>query len=1360
MSQTYPYLARSTIRYKSPHPTDLSFAKDETIRVTGPSPDDEDWLVGESIDGSRSGGFPRDFVVRVEEPDAPKTSESHAVGEPAVDAPPQVLESKEMQPNAVPSSASAGESQDIQPDTRTSASEDVKTDNDLVESSERLHIGEEGSHVAAAHPVAEPIATTSAPHPHTVSSPSPAKTSPAPPPTATTESPEKHQSFRDKLAAFNRSSGSAGGLPPPLKPKPLGSSGGVGTWSWKQKQQQQNPAASEDTSRSLAAEPSGGHLPQASAVPEAEPATHPSAGMSASDAKTSIAAGGSLRERMAALAGAGAFGGDKPKGPPPPVASKPRAWKRPEAPAGAESVGAVGALPGMGASSAVNDMATTESGAEPAIESAKSELSGTGVGDEGGEEAEDEEEQRREKERRAAIAARMAKLGGRGVMGMPMPIGGAANATPMPVQTESGPVEHEGRAPAEEAGSVLPSTADTDAGHSRDIDTDNVVAESVSTPPTSIVMPAIPRKAGPPRRKAPARTDTGGSAVSGGSMPLTDSQASSVSVPPLQTDTPVPPANPHMVQVSSPTTEGDDREIPLPKTEEELAREREFEEAGRGPRGAEGAEAAGIALLPVDQTAQAEQAREVPPAEHHEVGTGTTLHHQRSLPPPPPPVEDEEDDDDDDDASHAEAQKKDTAPNTFVGDVNESSLPVEGHTSHSAHPIGFQPLHAPAPIASGGEHVPPRDHAISPPNAPRNMLGLPKDEMEMKHDEAHVPDPTGELSEGEKEEAEAPVPPARSVGLSNDEGERAKPAGPRPLPPSPARALPEAQGVTATHTVVPPSIASSVPEDKNVYLDTSETQKGEGSPLPPRRQTSMQTSASTGIASPEREADRIPATTQEPPVNTQESAQSSTPEDADAIRRQGIAARMAKLGGIKLGGPPMFQRSAAPSGESPLSPPCAGRNEILGSPTSTVPPPVAPIPATDSQDVPEATENETEEQAARRRQATLARLRAGGALGFGLFNNNPSADEGKGERSPLDPSGHADLPAVKPPSPITRSSTATEDYPQEQTNETPDSRLVEHTEEISVHGTVEEEEDPEEQAPPPPPRRSLSIKSPITSPNLSASATMPSFHAAARSTSRLSESQVPTPESGLAHPLPPVAPGLYVQEPDTMEETHEHEATDEVGPPPPSRVRESSTQTRSSLDRSESRASRLSTSSRTSERERGIPPPSPVMGPRRSESSARPGYTELREAVRSYGVKVARAAGKLIESGKKHTIGDGSPRALVWTAMAEAGLDANKTLGTLIWEQQGSTIQQRLDDIQIGDIVVLHDVKLKGKKGLLSYTQQAGSVQEPVFAICSHVDDKKTKIKVYQYDRGHPDNVTYRLDDVQSGLVRIFRPMP
>lgn len=74
----HAYYSTSTrrIKYKSPHATDLSFAKGETIRVTGTLPpsaaaaadgdgdddeedDDEDWLVGESLDGKRKGGFPK-----------------------------------------------------------------------------------------------------------------------------------------------------------------------------------------------------------------------------------------------------------------------------------------------------------------------------------------------------------------------------------------------------------------------------------------------------------------------------------------------------------------------------------------------------------------------------------------------------------------------------------------------------------------------------------------------------------------------------------------------------------------------------------------------------------------------------------------------------------------------------------------------------------------------------------------------------------------------------------------------------------------------------------------------------------------------------------------------------------------------------------------------------------------------------------------------------------------------------------------------------------------------------------------------------------------------------------------------------
>jgi myosin tail region-interacting protein MTI1 len=97
---------------------------------------------------------------------------------------------------------------------------------------------------------------------------------------------------------------------------------------------------------------------------------------------------------------------------------------------------------------------------------------------------------------------------------------------------------------------------------------------------------------------------------------------------------------------------------------------------------------------------------------------------------------------------------------------------------------------------------------------------------------------------------------------------------------------------------------------------------------------------------------------------------------------------------------------------------------------------------------------------------------------------------------------------------------------------------------------------------------------------------------------------------------------------------------------------------------------------------------------------------------------------------------DGDARALVWAAMSDAGLDANTSFGTLILEQNGPSVLRRMDEPRPGDIVVLSDVKLKGKKGLHSYTQAAGSVEIPVFAICSEFETKKTKVKVWQVEQG------------------------
>ena len=198
----------------------------------------------------------------------------------------------------------------------------------------------------------------------------------------------KPGSLRDRIAAFENKGGAAPATPPgppPPRPKP----GGV---QWKPKPS--SPPTSPDR-------PTAG---------ERKPPS--TGGMSASDAMESIGRGGSLKERMAALQGKGGFGG-----PPPPVAPKPNVerpkWKPPPAipPVSSDDDSKEGI--------AHVDVTGREASRSPpprVLGSPTPESQGasnregdvvTHEGDGGDPDPEEEERQRR-----AAIAARMARLGG------------------------------------------------------------------------------------------------------------------------------------------------------------------------------------------------------------------------------------------------------------------------------------------------------------------------------------------------------------------------------------------------------------------------------------------------------------------------------------------------------------------------------------------------------------------------------------------------------------------------------------------------------------------------------------------------------------------------------------------------------------------------------------------------------------------------------------------------------------------------------------------------------------------------------------------------------------------------------------
>jgi len=232
--------------------------------------------------------------------------------------------------------------------------------------------------------------------------------------------------------------------------------------------------------------------------------------MSAADAKVSIGQGVSLKERMAALQGLHGFGGGSASPPPKPATEKPK-WKPPPV------------VPPP-----VVDEDERDESAKPAVvpegESDARKHEPTAEAEQAGDEGEGQEEPdpgEEERQRRAAIAARMARLGGARV-GMAPPVFAKKpdvkkqgslkveddehKETPVePAPAVSPPAEPAVVSPPETA-SITSQTSDavaTDYFESKD--PGHLSPETGSTPPVrspAMPVPAGPRRAAPPRKRA------------------------------------------------------------------------------------------------------------------------------------------------------------------------------------------------------------------------------------------------------------------------------------------------------------------------------------------------------------------------------------------------------------------------------------------------------------------------------------------------------------------------------------------------------------------------------------------------------------------------------------------------------------------------------------------------------------------------------------------------------------------------------------------------------------------------------------------------------------------------------------------
>jgi len=704
--------------------------------------------------------------------------------------------------------------------------------------------------------------------------------------TLSSDTPEPSKlSFKDRLAAFNKpkdvpAAGGARGPPPALKPKPAGAAGL--TWSQRQKLREEEEkrvkesGGSEETDQVTAQSTS---VPETSAVPPTinvgqaqSSATTTSAeektGMSASDAKASI--GLSLKERMAALQGSQAFGGagagaasasDDPTSPSETTGKKPpaRTWKRPEAEEGSLPLPGQMPMPGMGRSNSARSTEGISGGGIGSEETGEAASGHAGEGIQTGEEGEDEEQ--KEKERRAAIAARMARLGGRGMFGGPPPLAPKPGGPPKPaaIDTETATSQSAdlSSSPVDQQRSAEPITSP--------VESQPISADQVAAPGGGIAMPAIPRRAAGPRRR-------GGAAATGAGPSRSESQMSGTGSEQVTSPIAESPAgdSPQIAKETPAAPEFVSPSAGAGLTSAEQSEERLVEEqAGAGPQGAAGAEAAGIALAPAPAPSQPPALAKLDEgnlggedlgrhgdgpvligaeggADSEDRGTLNEAVIQGgsarmpSMPPPPPPpggfdsdedAEQSEDDDQDDLLREAKSGQMHAQPSRIDVEEGLPQQPEEDEQDMASprSPVAFAPLHSPA---VDHHEASTRQHMTSPSNtSPGNSalasLGLPRDEIEMKH-EHEAEEQAQEEEEDDDDDDDAPPPPPRADRPAD------RPSGPRPMPNPPVLG----------QTAVPEQVVQSESQDDENVGD-------EPTPAPPpRRRDTLEKPTQVGVALP------------------------------------------------------------------------------------------------------------------------------------------------------------------------------------------------------------------------------------------------------------------------------------------------------------------------------------------------------------------------------------------------------------------------------------------------------------------------------------------------------------------------------
>ena len=95
------------------------------------------------------------------------------------------------------------------------------------------------------------------------------------------------------------------------------------------------------------------------------------------------------------------------------------------------------------------------------------------------------------------------------------------------------------------------------------------------------------------------------------------------------------------------------------------------------------------------------------------------------------------------------------------------------------------------------------------------------------------------------------------------------------------------------------------------------------------------------------------------------------------------------------------------------------------------------------------------------------------------------------------------------------------------------------------------------------------------------------------------------------------------------------------------------------------------------------------------------------------------------------------------------------SFGYLIYAQTGSSVTKRAADIMPGDIIVLQDAKLKGHKGIQTYHRTVGA-ETPVVAVVGEYEPKRLKVRAYQASQHVGSQVCHTINPASMILMRLF----